>query len=110
MHPRCSEAFVNIAYILQSAGRQKRAWSIFNSVLAINPRCVSALDGRAIVHYNRKNYFSALMDISKAIECEPKNAELHTNRGVIYQALEDRNSALQSYKACTFLTAGRSSN
>jgi tetratricopeptide (TPR) repeat protein len=98
LDPSCSEASVNIAYLMQLEKRYKKAWDIFNGVLAVNPRCVAGLDGRAIVHYHLGNFYSALIDIAKAIEYDSSNPELHTNRGVIYQALGDRSSALHSYK------------
>lgn len=67
MYPRCSEAHINIAYMMQKKHRYKKAWELFNAVLASNPDCVSALEGRSVVHHMMGNCFSALVDISQAI-------------------------------------------
>jgi Flp pilus assembly protein TadD len=66
--------------------------------IAISPRCVTALEGRAIVHYTMGNYFGAFVDICKAVEVDPKNAEFLVNRAVIYQALNDIVPAMKDYK------------
>ncbi|KAI9092398.1 hypothetical protein DFS34DRAFT_633351 [Phlyctochytrium arcticum] len=98
MYPTCTEATVNLAYTMQAEGRPKRAYDLFTMALTIDPACKSALEGRSVVHFQRKNYFGALVDVSKAIELDPTNCEYLTNRGVIYQALGDNVSALQNYK------------
>nr|KAJ3422198.1 cytochrome c oxidase subunit 1 [Polyrhizophydium stewartii] len=103
MYPRCAEAYVNIAYSMQTEGKPLKAWEIFTIALIIDKHCTAALEGRAIVHLTMKNAFAALIDITRAIsnaqEISPSNAEFLTNRGVIFQALNDDVSALQSYKA-----------
>ena len=85
--------------------------------IAIDPKCISALEGRAVIHYSMRNFFGALVDISKAIVCiqlfyyltdyyffftpqeiNPNVPEFLVNRGVIYQALNENMFALQSYK------------
>lgn len=38
LNPRCSEASVNIAYLMQFEKRYKKAWEIFNAVITVNPR------------------------------------------------------------------------
>ncbi|KAJ3216163.1 cytochrome c oxidase subunit 1 [Clydaea vesicula] len=100
MYPKCAEAYINIAYIFQSEEKFKKAWETFTAIITINPKCTAAYDGRAIVYYNSKNYFGALLDITKAIVTgtDPTNAELYTNKGVIFQALNDVSSALKCYK------------
>ncbi len=72
MYPRCSEAHINIAYMMQKKHRYKKAWDLFNAVLVSNPDCVSALEGRSVVHHMMGNYFSALVDISEAIVSHEK--------------------------------------
>ncbi|KAJ3058050.1 cytochrome c oxidase subunit 1, partial [Quaeritorhiza haematococci] len=98
MYPTCIEAHINIAYTMQIEGRYKKAWSIFGSVLAVDPKSTVAWEGRSAVNFHMGEYFGALLDISKAIEIAPRNAEYLTNRGVIYQALHDNTSALQNFK------------
>jgi Flp pilus assembly protein TadD len=50
-----------------------------------------------------KNTFGAMIDISKAIELDPTNPEYINNRGVIYETIGDRISALQNYKVNSLL-------
>ncbi|KAI8804058.1 hypothetical protein BJ742DRAFT_826275 [Cladochytrium replicatum] len=98
MYPRCTAAYVNMAYTMQTEGRYKWAWQIFTLALAHDSVCTPALEGRSIVHFAMGNYFGALVDISKAVEIDPTNPEYLTNRGVTFQHLKDYSSALQSYK------------
>ncbi|KAJ3354248.1 cytochrome c oxidase subunit 1 [Entophlyctis luteolus] len=98
MYPTCIEAYVNMAYTLQMEGRYQKAWDLFAMALAIDPTSTSALEGRAVVNYTMRNYFGALMDISKAIEICPNNAEYLTNRSVIHVAMNDAVKALMDNK------------
>ncbi|KAK5670739.1 hypothetical protein QVD99_002513 [Batrachochytrium dendrobatidis] len=99
MFPLCAEAYVNIAYTMQTEGRPQESWNFFSTALKIDPQCTAALEGRSIMHLTMKNAFAALVDITKAIEISPTNPEFLTNRGVIFEAMKDNTSALQSYKA-----------
>ena len=67
MYPSCTEALVNIAYTLQTENRPYKAWNVFSLALAIDPRCTSALEGRAIIHMSMKNYLAAMTDMARAI-------------------------------------------
>lgn len=67
LFPRNKEAFVNIAYTYQMEGKSMKAWDIFNELLALDPDCTMGLEGRAIVNYHMKNYFNALIDITRAL-------------------------------------------
>ena len=98
MYPYNTEGYVNIGYSFQGDNKPFQAWEAFTQALTIDKRCTAALDGRAIVNLVMKNPFASLMDLSVAIEMEPKNAELLTNRGVVFEALNDHVSAMQSYK------------
>ncbi|KAJ1567925.1 cytochrome c oxidase subunit 1, partial [Nowakowskiella sp. JEL0078] len=98
MYPLCTEAYANMAYTMQMESRNKRAWHLFTVALTIDSKSSLAFEGRAMVHFSMKNYFAALVDICKAVELEPTNAEYLTNRGVIYQYLNDLPSALHNYK------------
>ncbi|TPX57923.1 hypothetical protein PhCBS80983_g03494 [Powellomyces hirtus] len=98
MDPQCTEALVNMAYTLQGEGRRKKAYDMFTMALHIDPHCMAALEGRAVIQFTRSNYFGALIDICKALALDNKNPEYLTNRGVVYQALGDNVSAMQSYK------------
>lgn len=113
LDPRCSEALVNIAYIFQFQHRHKKvklkinlittrinlkAWEIFNAVINADPCCSQAFEGRAVINHILEDYFAALLDISRAIDIDFKNAEYYTNRGLIYQSMHDNNAAMKSYK------------
>jgi tetratricopeptide (TPR) repeat protein len=79
-------------------GLSKKAWEIFNQILAMDPECTMALEGRAMVNYYMKNYFNALTDITKALELEPSNPEFLTNKGLILQAMNDYTKAFNHYQ------------
>ena len=106
MYPKSSDTLINIAYTMQSEKRPKDAWRYFTMAYTIDPRCTAALKGRALVNSSTDNTFSAYLDITRAIEISPENAELLNNRGVIYESLDDNVSALQNYKViiCILLT------
>ena len=91
LDPRCSKALINIGYAYQQESFPKRvskliirtyliheAWSIFSQMIAVDPICHEAYEGRAHIHLEMKNTFGALMDISKAIVYFP---ELTDNLG-----------------------------
>ncbi|KAJ3032763.1 cytochrome c oxidase subunit 1, partial [Rhizophlyctis rosea] len=67
MYPRCTEAYVNMAYTLQMEGRYKKAWEILTMALAVDPLCTPALEGRSVIHFAMNNPFGALIDIRRAI-------------------------------------------
>ncbi|KAJ2995748.1 cytochrome c oxidase subunit 1 [Globomyces sp. JEL0801] len=98
MYPRTADTFVNIAYTKQTEGLPTEAWKYFTMAYTIDPNCTAALEGRALVNSSMNNPYAAFLDISTAIEISPKNAEFLTNRGVIYEELNDSISALQNYK------------
>src|SRR6478736_10464301 len=104
MYPSNAETYVNIAYTKQNEGLLEEAWKYFTNAQFIDPLCTTALEGRALINSLMKNPFAAYLDISKAIEINPKSAELLTNRGVIYEDLDDNTSALQNYKVIYNLT------
>ena len=98
MYPKSADTLINIAYTMQQERRPKDAWRYFTMAYTIDPRCTAALKGRALVNSSTNNPFSAYLDITRAIEISPENAELLNNRGVIYESLDDNVSALQNYK------------
>ncbi|KAJ3324940.1 cytochrome c oxidase subunit 1 [Boothiomyces sp. JEL0866] len=99
MYPTNADTYVNIAYTKQTEGEYKQAWKFFTMAYTIDPLCTSALEGRSLINSLLNNPFAAYLDITRAIEISPQNAEFLTNRGVIYEALDDNVSALQNYKA-----------
>ena len=66
-YPQCADAYVNIAYTMQTEGLFKDAWKEFSMALAIDSKCVAALEGRAMICLAMNNPFAASLDISKAI-------------------------------------------
>ena len=98
LQPRCSMAYVNMAYTMQMEGRYKKAWGLFSAGIALDQRSTAALEGRAIISLTTKNFFGAVIDISKALDISPNSAELLTNRGVIYQFTGDVVNAMNDYK------------
>ncbi|KAH9251261.1 hypothetical protein BASA81_010883 [Batrachochytrium salamandrivorans] len=108
LDPYMREAFLGRGNVYASMNNLKlarlredlhKAWDIFTIALTIDPKCTAALEGRSAIHLTMNNAFAAMVDITRAIEIMPFNAEFLTNRGVICQALNDDVSALHSYKA-----------
>lgn len=58
---------MNIGLCLQADGRFRKAWNTFSMAIAIEPACVEALEGRALVCLEMKNAFAAHIDISAAL-------------------------------------------
>jgi tetratricopeptide (TPR) repeat protein len=62
-----------------------------DTALSINPKLVSAIRQRAIIHLSQKNLSSALADYSQAVRLSPKTAALWSERG--YVSILDRDYA-----------------
>lgn len=98
MYPTCTESLINIAILMQKDAHLSAAWHFFTMAYSIDNLSVDSMKGRATVNHSLGNHFAAFLDISRALEIKPNNAELLTYRGFIYQALDDNPSALQSYQ------------
>ncbi len=61
-------ARVNLALLLQREGNFQEAWNGLTTALTIDKNFIPALEARAIVSLQMKNFFGALMDLTKALE------------------------------------------
>lgn len=66
MFPRCSQALVNIGYILQSEKKFKKALHVFHAAQEVDPAYAATFEAKGILHLILRNNFAALIDISKA--------------------------------------------
>lgn len=97
LYPNFVPAHVNMALALHANNRDAHAWQAFTSALALDPINPTALEGRAAVSQILDNGFAAYIDMSAAINMEPKNARLLTMHGFIAQIVNDDRSAIQSF-------------
>ncbi|KAI8832186.1 hypothetical protein BC829DRAFT_422863 [Chytridium lagenaria] len=111
LYPKCTEAYVNMGYTMQMENRFKKSWELFTMAIAIQPKCTPALEGRAVVHCSMRNYFGALVDVSRAIRrwemafqyynealaLDPKDVSAILNRGITQAMLEDMDGALNDF-------------
>ena len=67
LQPRCSDAYVNIAYSFQAQKMYAKALEMFNSVLAMDPQFTPALEGRAILYLMLHHPMGAIIDITHAL-------------------------------------------
>ncbi|XP_069494511.1 tetratricopeptide repeat protein 6 [Ambystoma mexicanum] len=98
MDPKCLKARISLGYNLQSLGKLQRAWNQFTVALDIEPKSHLAFEGRAVLCLQMGDAFSALQDISAALQLTT-TAELLTNRGVIHHFQGKRPDAMKDYQA-----------
>ena len=60
----------------------------------LDKKAAAAYVHRSVAHIDKKNYWQAITDSSKAIELEPKNSWAYTQRGTAYAFLNDNKEAL----------------
>lgn len=98
LEPRRAEAYINTAYSFQEQGTFDKAKDMFDAVLAMDCEQAAALEGRAIVNLQLGSPVEAIMDITRALAVDAHNAELYSNRGVIYQTMKDHVRAFKDFK------------
>ncbi len=85
------------AFALLQQGQLAQARIIFKEILDIQPKHFDALQLLAMVEYQTGNPQIALKLINKAIGINPNNADIYSNRGVLFQELKQMDRALESY-------------
>ena len=61
-------ARVNLAFLLQQEGKFQEAWDNLTIALDIDGMYGPALEARAIINLQMKNFFGAVLDLTKALE------------------------------------------
>jgi tetratricopeptide (TPR) repeat protein len=75
----------------------EQALADFNAALAIDPKNIKALLGRADENYGARHLADSLADYTLVIEAQPKNAEVFFKRGSVYFDLGDFAAAYRDY-------------
>lgn len=83
-----------------------KAIESFSKVLAVKP-FFSVYVNRGNAYASQKKYELALADFNRAIEMEPKNAEVYFLRGNVYSFKSNRNLALADYNKAIELAPNR---
>ncbi|MCW8887020.1 MAG: hypothetical protein OQK12_17480 [Motiliproteus sp.] len=76
-----------------------RALDLLDQVVALDPKYPEAWNQRAIVHFFRGDHHQSLVDISKALELEPRHFGALAGRGVIRLQQGKAALAFQNIKA-----------
>ena len=84
--------------------------SMFTSIADMSDRCLEVLrvkadDERSVgnTHFKKQDYLTAIKHYSSAIDIEPKNATLYTNRALAYQKLDLYAKAIDDAKTAVAL-------
>jgi len=75
----------------------EKALADFNAAVAIDPKNVKALIGRADENYGARRLAESLADYTRVIEVQPNNAEVFFKRGSVYFDMGDFAAAYRDY-------------
>ena len=100
-----ADAYVQLGRTYAERGDIKGAEEYFGRAIELDQKLVDAYYSRGIARYNAANnggdptlYQYALQDFDKAIELNSTHAAAHNGRGLVYQKLEDTDSAIVNYR------------
>src|SRR5205085_7224819 len=99
IQPSSTEAFYNRGLLYQNMGELEKATNDYEAILKLDRNYADA-------HYNlgyidlafKKDYNSAITHFTDAIRINKQYAEAFYNRGVAYDFLGDRKSAVKDYR------------
>ncbi|XP_040528610.1 tetratricopeptide repeat protein 6 isoform X1 [Gallus gallus] len=97
LNPMCTKARICLGYNLRALGKLRSAWNQLTVVIAIDSKCDTAYEGRALISLQMGEIFSALQDINAALKLTT-TAPLLTNRGVINQLMGHLSCAMKDYQ------------
>ncbi len=69
----------------------------FNAALAIDPKNIKALLGRADMNYGARRLAESLADYSRAVDAQPRNADVFFKRGSVYFDMGEFAAAYRDY-------------
>jgi tetratricopeptide (TPR) repeat protein len=96
IHPRPSEAWMNLAVINLDAGDKQRAMSLTEKLLAINPRYFYARLMQAQIKATGGNLDGAVAETEAVLDEQPHSAQAWLLRGQLAARLGDRATAIQA--------------
>jgi tetratricopeptide (TPR) repeat protein len=77
--------------------RPEQALADFNAALALDPKNIKALLGRADMNYGARRLTESLADYTRVVDVQPKNAEVFFKRGSVYFDMGDFAAAYRDY-------------
>jgi tetratricopeptide (TPR) repeat protein len=92
-----ASAHFDRANLYAQLDQPEQALADFNAALAIDPKNIKALIGRADENYGARHLADSLADYTRVIEAQPNNAEVFFKRGSVYFDLGDFASAYRDY-------------
>lgn len=95
-----------LASACAQTGDLARAFTLFESIAAEDPRSIQPLEDAARVAYRRKDYETAAAYLLRALKIEPGNAELRFFQGIVCIDLNLPGDALQSLEEAVRLNPG----
>lgn len=96
MHPRPSEAWMNLAVINLDAGDKERAMDLTEKLLAINPRYFYARLMQAQIKATEGNLDAAVAETEAVLDEQPHSAQAWLLRGQLAARQGDRKTAIQA--------------
>jgi Tfp pilus assembly protein PilF len=96
IHPRTSEAWMNLATINLDEGNKERAMELTEKLLAINPRYFYARLMQAQIKATEGNLDAAAAETEAVIEEQPHSAQAWLLRAQLAARLGDRKTAIQA--------------
>jgi Flp pilus assembly protein TadD len=95
--PETADALNNLGNIERDAGRLDAALAAFDRALALNPRHVSALNGRALTLQQLGRVGEAEQALAAALMLAPDSAVTHSNLGNLYFRRDELERAREQY-------------
>lgn len=80
-------------------GDYETAISRYTQALRVDPKLVSAYNGRGLARFDLGDERGAVEDYTQALRINPKLVRAYVNRGVVRSALGDRQGALKDLNA-----------
>ena len=85
-------------------GRHTRALKDFNRAIRLESKNFYAHENRAHALLKLKKPADAMRAVNKAIRLNPEQAPFYETRGLVHEALNDKNAAIQDYAAAYHLS------
>jgi len=97
---------VQQAFSLLQAGRVEGAILLFDKILLAQPDNIDALNGRAFIYFERKDWMEAKKLIEKLISLASNDPVLHMRMGLIHVETKHFQDACVSFRAAVQLKPG----